>query len=113
MSDSPINKQIVIKAKFIQGYTDFSGYTIYVFENLESDYWDNKYVMCVRYPNWEGEEPQSNIIGFLQYTYIYAGTSYFNRITGKNNIYEYDHVRFDKFLPLVREEKIDNIIKLD
>lgn len=114
MSDTPLNKQIVIKARFINGYLDFNGYCIYVFENLESDYWDNKYIMCVRYPNWEGNTPNINDEGFLQYTYIYAGNSYYNRLTGTNSIYEYNHVRFDKFLPLkVDNEKLDNIIKLD
>ena len=113
MSDSPINNPIVIKAKFVQGRMELNGYQIYVFENLESDYWDNKYIMCVRYPNWEGEEPTTDVIGFLQYTYIHAGTSYYNRLLGKDCIYNYDHIRFDKFLPLVKKEKLDNIIKLD
>lgn len=110
MSDSVVNDQIVVRAKLLESLDDTNGYTILVFENLDSDDWTNKYIMCVRYPNWEGSIPEKNIVGFLQYTYIYAGNSYYNRMLGQQDTYQFSHVRFDKFLPL--KEKVDSVITL-
>ena len=33
-------------------YSDIGDYTTYVFENLDSSDYNNKYLMCVQFPNW-------------------------------------------------------------
>lgn len=110
MSDSFVTNSVVIRAKLLVWEEDVGGYITYIFENLDSDCWDNKYVMCVRYPNWESNYPEVNDIGFLQCTYIIAGESYYNRLTDKEDVYQFTHIRFDKFLSL--KDKKDNTIIL-
>lgn len=109
MSDNTISS-IVIQAKLLAYNEDTGGYTTYVFQNLESDNWANKYIMCVRYPNWESSYPDINDIGFLQCTYIIGGASYYNRMLDMEDKYKYSHIRFDKFLPI--EKKVDSTITL-
>lgn len=103
-----IKVPVAVKAKLIASNEDVNGYTTYVFKNLEPIDWLNEYIMCVKYPNWEGKLPEKNIVGYLQYTYIYAGTSYYNRLLDKEDKYQFSHIRFDKFVP--EEKEIDNTI---
>lgn len=103
-----INNCVVLRVKFCTKSVDLFGYTNYVFENLDTTRWDNKYIMCVRYPNWSGYAPENFEIGFLQFTYIKAGSKYYNKDNEKEEVYKYDHIRYDKFLPL--EEKKKDII---
>lgn len=107
MSDS----QVTIRAKVLDIIDDFNGYSNYVFENLDYTDWTNHYIMCTRYPNWEGGIPIIGTEGFLVYTYIVAGESYFDSKASKEDIYRYSHIRFDKFLPL--QKKIDSIMIME
>lgn len=107
MSDS----QVTIRAKVLDIIDDFNGYSNYVFENLDYTDWTNHYIMCTRYPNWEGGIPIIGTEGFLVYTYIVAGESYFDSKASKEDIYRYSHIRFDKFLPL--QKKIDNMMIME
>lgn len=103
-----IKVPVAVKVKLIASNEDVNGYTTYVFKNLEPTDWLNEYIMCVKYPNWEGKLPEKNIVGYLQYTYIYAGTPYYNRLLDKEDRYQFSHIRFDKFVP--EEKEIDNTI---
>ena len=85
--------EITIHAKFIAESIDFMGYTSYVFENLESTNWDNKYIMCVRFPNWNQAFFSIGDIGYLNVRYVEQGVDkWFDR---KNLIpYNYDNIIF-------------------
>ena len=82
-------------------------YILYVFRNLESDKWDNKYILCTRYPRLEHRQLEIGEIGFVSFTLVKAGETYYNRITNKEETYNFTHIRFDKFIRKKEEE--DNI----
>lgn len=79
-------------------------YTLYVFRNLESDKWDNKYILCTRYPRWEHRQLEVGEIGYVSFTVIEAGEKYYNRLTGQNDVYNFTHIRFDKFIKKPEDE---------
>ena len=85
--------ETTIYAKFVAESVDFMGYTSYVFENLESTNWDNKYIMCVRFPNWNQAFFSIGDIGYLNVRYVEQGVDkWFDR---KNLIpYNYDNIIF-------------------
>ncbi len=102
---------IVIHAKLVAYQESTNGYINYVFWNIESDSWDNQYIMCVRYPNWDS--PQINIDdeGYLSFTEIVAGTKYFNSKTNKEDVFLYNHIRFNRFIKDKNQiVKVDNLI---
>jgi len=101
---NPKINSITIKAQCVLIQDEINGYTNIVFKNLESTTWFNKYIMCVRYPNWQGAFPQLNDIGYLQYSYVLAGTQYFDKKSQDFRCYGYNHIRFDKFLKDNEEE---------
>ena len=100
--------ETTIHAKFIAESIDFMGYTSYVFENLESTNWDNKYIMCVRFPNWNQAFFSIGDIGYLNVRYVEQGVDKW--FDGKDFIpYNYDNVIFYVFKheqPVVTEEII-------
>ena len=98
--------ETTIYAKFVAESVDFMGYTSYVFENLESTNWDNKYIMCVRFPNWNQAFFNIGDIGYLNVRYVEQGIDKW--FDGKDLIsYNYDNVIFHVFKheqPIVTEE---------
>lgn len=100
---------LTIKAKLVEYVEDFGGYISYVFQNLESDRWDNKYMLCIRYPNWDHPDIPLDKEGYLTFTTIYCGEKYYEPRTGETKIYTYTHNRFDKFILIqdrITDEKI-------
>lgn len=96
---------ISIKAKINVIRQEFGGYITYIFENLESTSWTNKYILVTRYPNWEDSFPNIGDVGYITYSEIICGEEYFNTRTQKYEKYQSTHFRYDKFLI---EQKIDN-----
>ena len=89
--------ETTIHVKFVAESIDFMGYTSYVFENLESTNWDNKYIMCVRFPNWDQASFNIGDIGYLNIRYVEQGVDKW--FDGKNfNFYRYTNVIFIKFI---------------
>ena len=89
--------ETTIYAKFIAESIDFMGYTSYVFENLESTCWDNKYIMCVRFPNWNQASFNIGDTGYLNVRYVEQGVDKW--FDGENfNFYRYTNVIFMKFI---------------
>lgn len=62
----------VLHGKLIT-FNEDCGYITYVFENLDKCDVLHRYLMCVRFPNWES--PMLNIgdKGFVKYREVYAG----------------------------------------
>lgn len=90
-----------VRGKLVAKETDTSGYTTYVFEITDSDdskRVSSKYVMCVRFPNWEHAKISLGEDGYLAYQEIRAGEDkWFN---GTEYIpYRYNMVQFLKFIP--------------
>jgi hypothetical protein len=100
---------LTIKAKLVEYAEDFNGYTTYIFENLENTCWDNKYFMCIRYPNWDHEAISIESPGYLTITLIEAGTKYYEPRTGDIKVYTFTHYRFDKFI-LIQDRLVDDKI---
>ncbi len=100
---------LTIKAKLVEYSIDFNGYITYIFQNLESTDWDNKYFMCIRYPNWDHCDISIGEEGYLTITLIEAGTKYYEPRSGETRVYTYTHNRFDKFI-LIQDRITDNKI---
>ena len=79
------------------------GYITYVFECLDEDVRkETRYIMCVRYPNWEHRKIEIGEVGFLNVERIKAGIDKW--FDGNNMVpYKYDTIQFIKFIK--RKEK--------
>lgn len=96
---------MVILAKLRAQHCDLFGYITYVFENLESVDKYDKYIMTIRYPNWEHKDLNIEDEGYLHYENIKAGVDTW--FDGRRMIpYKYDSTQFIKFVS--KPEKIDN-----
>ena len=91
-------QEIAIRGKLVAKNIDSSNYITYVFENLESDKYENKYIMCVQFPNWNQSMINIGDIGFVNVRYVQEGVStWFN---GSEFVpYKYTNVIFLKFIP--------------
>ena len=102
-------EQVTIHAKLVAEQSDGMGYTNYVFEDLEATDPDYKYVMCIRFPNWEQGLISLNDIGFLSIRYVEEGVDKW--FDGKNLIpYKYTNVIFLKFIEEKPKVSLDAII---
>ena len=102
-------EQITIHAKLVAEQTDGMGYTNYVFEDIESKDNDFKYVMCVRFPNWEQGPINLNDIGYLNIRYVEEGVDKW--FDGTNFIpYKYTNIIFIKFIKEKPKVDIKEII---
>lgn len=97
----------VVKAKLLTYREEYGGYILYVFENQDQCTWNNKYVMTIRFPNWEAPTLKVGDIGFLSFKEVIAGeTTWWD---GQNkNFYNYDNIVFINFV----HEKKDLTVKL-
>lgn len=94
-------EKITTKAKLVAKEDDGLGYITYVFEIID-DYdlkrLNTKYIMCVRYPNWDAAKIYLGEKGYLEVMEVIAGVDkYF-----KNNTmipYNYSNIQFLKFIP--------------
>lgn len=92
----------VVKCKLVCQDTDSQGYTTYVFELLESDEMNRlgcRYVMCIRWPNWDHREIRNGEVGYLSYSIIDAGIDKW--FDGKSLMfipYNNSGIQFNKFI---------------
>lgn len=95
---------MVTLCKLVAAETDSLGYVTYVFENLE-EYaikW-SKYILCIRYPNWDHKKLRLGDIGFVHCEEIRAGIDKWYDGT-KMVPYNYNTVQFIKFVYKPKEE---------
>lgn len=101
---------MVALVKLLVQETDAFGYTTYVFECLE-DYMirQTKYIMCIRYPNWEHRQLQIGEEGYLDFVEVRAGIdSWFD---GTAMVpYKYDAIQFIKFIVKPKTEDHEYIM---
>ena len=89
--------EVTYKVKFLAENLDCMGYHSYVFENLDYTSWDNHYIMCVRFPNWEQAQFNIGDVGYLNVRYVEAGIDKW--YDGEDfTFYRYTNVIFMKFI---------------
>lgn len=95
-----------ILAKLIETSEDLFGYITYVFEILEEEeikFSESKYLMCVRYPNWDHRSLNKGEVGYLKYNEVKAGLDTW--YDGKTFVpYKYNDIQFLKFIKKTNEE---------
>ena len=92
------SKMVTILAQLVASTTDSLGYITYVFKSLEDDVAAlSKYIMCIRYPNWEHRMIKLGEIGYLTFVEVHEGMDkWFN---GNKMIpYKYTTIQFLKFI---------------
>lgn len=89
---------MVTLCKLVAYDIDFFGYITYVFENLEEEVIKKtKYIMCIRYPNWNHKDLELEEVGYLHFEEIRAGVNKW--FDGKEMIpYRYNTIQFIKFV---------------
>lgn len=103
---------ITIRCKFIAQEQDLLDYRTLVFENLESSPpFGKKYIMCVRFPNWNHRLMELGEIGFLTYNEVIAGKDDWYDPSIRSMVpYNYSNLIFIKFVKEVDNSKKDIII---
>lgn len=99
-------EEVTCYVKLNAKYIDIGGYITYVFENIDSHTWDNQYIMCVQFPNWEQKTINIGDKGYVNVRYVKEGISQWYD-GEKMNVYKYTNVIFLKFiheLPQVNNE---------
>lgn len=95
---------MIALVKLVARYKDPLNYITYVFECLE-EYMikETKYIMCVRFPNWQAKALKLGDVGYLHFEEIQAGVDKW--FDGKNFIpYNYNMVQFIQFVEKPSEE---------
>jgi hypothetical protein len=101
---------MVILAKLLASNRDDCDYTTYVFKNLEDNVTpQTRYVMCVKYPNWNSIRLKIGDEGYLHYEEIHAGIDKWYDGNGMV-AYRYDTIQFIKFIPKAKEESYEYIM---
>jgi hypothetical protein len=98
--------RVQLKAKNI----DLGGYITYVFENLNFQTYENQYVMCVQFPNWNQSEIRVGDVGYVNVRYVKEGISQWYD-GEKMHVYKYTNVVFLKFVK--EPEKVNKEILID
>lgn len=100
---------ITYHVKFITECKDTLGYINYVFEDLEYKDCDYKYIMCVRFPNWDQSKFNIGDEGYVTIKYVREGIDKW--FDGKDFItYKYTNIIFLKFIPIKYEINQTEII---
>lgn len=90
-------EEITLHVKLIAGSRDLGDYTTYVFENLDSKTYEDQYIMCVKFPNWNQAEINIGDVGFVHVRYVKEGISQWYD-GEKMNVYKYTNIVFLKFV---------------
>lgn len=102
---------ITYKVKLITYDSDPAGYICYVFENLDWNDLENRYIMCVRYPNWEQSPINIDDEGFVKVRYVTEGVDTWYNIEETRLIYyKFSDIIFLKFIPYRNNTDLKTII---
>jgi hypothetical protein len=103
-------EEITLHVKLNAKNVDIGNYITYVFENLESKTYEDKYLMCVQFPNWNQSEIQLGDKGFVNVRYVKEGISQWYD-GDKMNFYKYTNIIFLKFIK--EPERVENDYLID
>ena len=99
---------MTIHAKLLTKRSDSMGYTEYVFMNLEFTNVYDKYIMCVRFPNWDHPKIEIEEFGFLEYRSVIAGKDkWYDHYHNEYIPYKYTDNHFIKFIPETQNKETD------
>lgn len=102
-------QEITLKVRFVAKTTDILGYSNYVFENLNEVSYDEKYIMCVRFPNWNQKPFELQEEGFVTVRYVKAGVDTW--YDGEKLVpYKYTNIIFLKFISLPKTNESKDVI---
>ncbi len=102
-------QDLTIKSKLVAYNQDGLGYITYVFENINYKDEFDRYIMCVRFPNWEHKSVELNKVGFLNIRYVEEGVDkWFDGINF--NTYKYTNIIFMKFIEMKEIPDTKNIL---
>lgn len=103
---------MVIKAKLVAQDEVLSGYSTYVFENLDRDnYPDDKYVLTTRFPNWEHKRLNIGDEGFLQFEEREAGKdTWYDVKTNNHYSFNYNMIQFIRFIDIPKKKDNEYIM---
>lgn len=104
MCSAEITYHVQLKA----AETDICGYTNYVFENLDYESVDFKYIMTVRFPNWNQSVFNIGDIGYVNVKYVTGGVDKWFDGTDFNT-YKYTNVIFMKFIPEKSNVELESV----
>lgn len=94
---------MTVLAKLVMQEEDILHYITYVFELMEERINDSKYVMCVRFPNWDHRQLSTGEIGYLDLFEIRAGVDKW--YDGNKFVpYNYNNIQFIKFVRYEKKE---------
>ena len=65
-----------------------------------------RYITTTKPPNWSGQLPELNDVGFIECEYVDAGDEYYQRNTGTKERYNYTQCYFLNFIK--EKEKIES-----
>lgn len=100
-----------IRAKLLTYRDEPGGYTIYVFEDLDTRSWDKKYRMTLRLPNWEAPILQIGDVGYLNFREVVAGHDvWWDRNTQTEKYYNYNNSLFENFIHEKPQESSDLVL---
>lgn len=101
--------EVTYKVRLEAKETDCLGYTTLVFEKIDFLDLDEKYIMCVMFPNWNQSTIELDDIGFLSARYVKEGVDTW--YDGKELIpYKYTNIIFLKFIKEQCKIELQNII---
>ena len=103
-------EEVALYVKLKAKYIDIGGYITYVFENLNYKSYDQQYVMCVQFPNWNQSEINIDDVGYVNVRYVKEGVSQWYD-GEKMNVYKYTNVVFLKFIK--EPEKVNKEFLID
>ena len=103
-------EEVTLRVKLNAKFVDLGQYITYVFENLNTDDYDHKYLMCVQFPNWNQSEIYIGDIGYVSVKHVREGVSEWYD-GEKMQVYRYTNTVFLKFIK--EPEKVDNEFLID
>lgn len=101
-------KEVTFHVKLVAKCEDGMGYINYVFEDLEYINLHYKYLMCVRFPNWNHGSIDIGDVGYVTLKYVEEGTDKWYNGTDFT-VYKETNIIFLKFIhekPLVDDMQI-------
>jgi hypothetical protein len=95
---------MTILAKLLAYERDLMGYITYVFECLDEEVRkDTKYIMCVRFPNWNHAPVKIGEIGYLNFREVQGGIDKW--FDGNTMVpYRFTDIHFIKFVKKPEKE---------
>jgi hypothetical protein len=103
-------EEVALRVQLKSKNIDLGGYITYVFENLNFQTYENQYVMCVQFPNWNQSEIRVGDVGYVNVRYVKEGISQWYD-GEKMHVYKYTNVVFLKFVK--EPEKVNKEILID